>query len=582
VKSHYLKLSYGVYALLLAASHFVCPVALANLPPGWVDVDIGPPTDAGSATDDNGLWTVAGGGADIWNKADQFNFACANITGDGTIMAEVLSVQNTDSGSGWSKAGVMFRNNTSAGAVNVAIVVTPGNGVSLQWRNTAEGSSSYINVTGLTAPIWVALTRSGSKYSAFYSAAGQNWTQVGTTQVISMNSNNLAGLALSAHNDSALNTSTFTNVSVEVAPAVISLPAIMNLAVVNVQATAATLTGEVISAGGQNPWVTIFYGPTDCGTNAAIWANNIILSQQSGSYAFTVTGLATNTTYYFTALATNTAGRAWASPSKAFITLSSSGLRQNVMTYQYDNTRAGANTNEFLLTPANVNVNNFGRLFTYPVDGYVFAQALVATGVTIPDLGVHDVLYVVTENDTVYAFDADNYVPTPYWTNSLINAAAGIIPVPGAAANGNIQPEVGITATPVFDPVTGTLYVEARTQETSGTNVVYVHRLHALDIGTGQERTNYNSPAIISDTNYPGTGTPGQNDTDGAGHVLWNGVRENCRPALLLANGMVYLAYASPGDHPPYYGWVFAYDAHTLAQKGVFTTIPTPGTAASG
>ena len=578
MKSHYLKLPYGVYALLLAASHCFCPVAVASLPPGWTDVDIGSPTDAGSATDNNGLWTVAGGGADIWNEADQFNFASENVTGDGSIMAEVLTVQNTDPGSGWSKAGVMFRNDTSAGAVNAAVVVTPGNGVSFQWRNTVDGSSSYINVTGLTAPIWVALTRSGSNYSAFYSASGQNWTQVGSTQAITMSSNNLAGLAVSAHNDSDLNTSTFTNVSVEVAPPVISLPIITNLPVVNIQATAATLTGQVISTGNQNPLVTIFYGPTDGGTNVAVWANNIVLGQQSGIYAFTVTGLATNTIYYFTAMATNAAGSVWASTSKAFTTLSSSDLpTQNVTTYQYDNTRAGADTNEFLLTPANVNVNNFGRLFTYPVDGYVFAQALVVTNVTIPDKGEHDVLYVVTENDTVYAFDADNYVPTPYWTNSFIDAAAGIVPVPGAAANGNIQPEVGITATPVIDPAKGTLYVEARTQETSGTNVVYVHRLHALDIGTGQERTNYNSPVVISDTNYPGTGTPGQNDTDGAGHILWNGVRENCRPALLLANGMVYLAYASPGDHPPYYGWVFAYDAHTLEQKGVFNDDPNAG-----
>lgn len=250
---------------------------------------------------------------------------------------------------------------------------------------------------------------------------------------------------------------------------------------------------------------------------------------------------------------------------------------QSVLTFHYDNTRDGANTNESILTLNNVNPNDFGRLFTYPVDGYVFAQALIATNVTIPGQGTHDVLYVVTENDTVYAFDADKYVPTPYWTNSFLDPAAGIVAVPGGAAPGNIYPVMGITATPVIDPVTGTIYVEAKTQETSGTNVAYVHRLHALDISTGQERTNYNSPVVISCTNYPGTGTPGQNDTDGAGHILWNGLKEHCRPALLLANGMVYICYASPGDHPPYYGWVFAYDAHTLAQKGVFNDDPNAG-----
>ena len=135
---------------------------------------------------------------------------------------------------------------------------------------------------------------------------------------------------------------------------------------------------------------------------------------------------------------------------------------ESVLTFGYDNTRDGANTNEFVLAPQNVNVTNFGRLFTYLVDGYVFAQPLIATNVTIPGKGTHNVLCVATENDTVFAFDADNYVATPYWTNSFIDAAAGVAPVPGATANGNIYPVVGITSTPVIDPATGTLYVEAR------------------------------------------------------------------------------------------------------------------------
>ena len=115
------------------------------------------------------------------------------------------------------------------------------------------------------------------------------------------------------------------------------------------------------------------------------------------------------------------------------------------------------------------------------------------------------------------------------------------------------------------------------TQEITGNITNYVHRLHALDITTGEERTGYNSPVVISCNNYPGTGTPLQNDTDGAGHILWNGLKENCRPALLLANGMVFVAYASPGDHPPYYGWVFTFDARTLAQRAVFNDDPNAG-----
>ena len=110
----------------------------------------------------------------------------------------------------------------------------------------------------------------------------------------------------------------------------------------------------------------------------------------------------------------------------------------------------------------------------------------------------------------------------------------------------------------------------------SGGVTNYVHRLHALDLATGVERIN--SPVLIAATNYPGTGEPGiAGDTDGAGHVLWNPLRQNCRAALLLANGQVYIAYASPGDHPPYHGWIFAYDATTLAQTGVFNDTPSAG-----
>ena len=134
----------------------------------------------------------------------------------------------------------------------------------------------------------------------------------------------------------------------------------------------------------------------------------------------------------------------------------------------------------------------------------------------------------------------------------------------------------------MIDPATGTLYVEAFTKETSGTNVNYIHRLHALSIGTGLERADFNSPVVISCTNYPGAGTPGQNDVDGQGHILWNGLRETCRSALLLANDMIYICYASPGDHPPYYGWVFS-SMPTRSRKRVFSMmLPTRVMAGSG
>jgi PA14 domain/Chitobiase/beta-hexosaminidase C-terminal domain len=355
-------------------------------------------------------------------------------------------------------------------------------------------------------------------------------------------------------------------------------PVVTNLPATSVQVGSAVMNGQVVSIGNQIPTVTLYYGSTDGGTNAGAWSNQIVLGLQGGSFSYIAGGLSNNTTYYYTASATNLAGLAWAMPSASFTT----PALQAVYTYHYDNARSGANTNETVLTPANVNTNSFGKLFTYTVDGYVYAQALIATNVTIPGKGTHNILYVATENDTVYAFDADNYVPTPYWTNSFINSLAGITVVQDSdikSGYNNISPQAGITATPVIDPATGTIYAEAVTKEISGGITTIVHRLHALDISTGLERASYNSPMLIAYTNYPGVGYNGTNHVvyNGTNTLPWIGGRENARPALLLANGMVYICYSGFGDNTPYYGWVFSYDAHTLAQTGVFNTSPNSG-----
>ncbi len=187
--------------------------AKAGLPAGWSDTDIGSPADAGSATDTNGGWTVSGGGADIWGTADQFNFASKNFTCDGSISALVTGVQNSDPSSGWSKTGVMFRNDTTAGAINVFMAATAGQGVCFQYRNTTGGVSVNSQIYGINPPVWVQLVRSSDQYSGYYSLDGINWVQAGSTTTIEMNGAVLAGLAVSAHNNAALNTSTFTNVS---------------------------------------------------------------------------------------------------------------------------------------------------------------------------------------------------------------------------------------------------------------------------------------------------------------------------------------------------------------------------------
>jgi hypothetical protein len=198
--------------LLIVFLASLCP-ASAGLPGGWSDTDIGAPADAGSASYNTGVWTISGGGADIWNSADQFNFASQSFNCDGAVVALVTSVQNSDPGSGWSKTGVMFRNDTTPGAANVFMTATAGQGVAFQTRSTAGASSYNTQVSGISPPVWVKVVRSSDLFSGYYSFDGTNWIQVGSTTTIEMNGPALAGLAVCAHNNAALNTSTFAQVS---------------------------------------------------------------------------------------------------------------------------------------------------------------------------------------------------------------------------------------------------------------------------------------------------------------------------------------------------------------------------------
>ena len=178
-------------------------------------------------------------------------------------------------------------------------------------------------------------------------------------------------------------------------------------------------------------------------------------------------------------------------------------------------------------------------------------------------------VYVVTENDSVYAFDADGTTSTPLWQTSFINPAAGITTVPSGdvydnGGTANIGPVIGITSTPVIDPSagTGTIFVLAVTKE----NGSWVHRLHALDITSGAERAN--SPVQIQAT-VPGTGYDSVN-----GQVTFSSRRQLQRPALLLLNGLVYITFGSYADIDPYHGWIFAYNETSLQQTYVYNVSP--------
>ena len=233
--------------------------------------------------------------------------------------------------------------------------------------------------------------------------------------------------------------------------------------------------------------------------------------------------------------------------------------------YRNDNFRTGQNLAETVLTPSTVKASQFGLQFTDTIDGYAYAEPLYVPAVAIPGMGTHNVVYVATENDSVYAFDADASGPA-LWHTSFINPQANppITAVPSTDIGcGDLVPIIGITATPVIDSTSGTMYVVSKEKFGPGN---YRQRLHALDITTGLERSK--SPVTITATS-PGTASDGNGTT-----VPFNPLTQLGRPALTLSNGIVYLAFASHCDIDPFHGWVLGYDETKLTQEVVFNSTP--------
>ncbi|HKD65653.1 MAG TPA: hypothetical protein VKB84_02345 [Candidatus Binataceae bacterium] len=239
-----------------------------------------------------------------------------------------------------------------------------------------------------------------------------------------------------------------------------------------------------------------------------------------------------------------------------------SGCQSDVLTYHNDNQRTGQYLAEKILTPLNVNSTKFGKLFVMSVDGKVDAEPLYKGGVSIPGHGTHNVIYVATEHDSVYAFDAD-VAGSPLWRKSMIPPDE--IPSDDRSCN-QVVPEIGVTSTPVIDPNAGphgTIYVVAMSR--NGVRA-YFQRLHALDTTTGAEE--FGGPVTVM-AKFPGTG-----DNSSHGMVLFDPAKYKDRAGLLLTGGLVYTAWSSHCDSRPYTGWVIAYDQNTLAQRSILNITP--------
>jgi hypothetical protein len=233
----------------------------------------------------------------------------------------------------------------------------------------------------------------------------------------------------------------------------------------------------------------------------------------------------------------------------------------NVTTYHNDNARTGQNLSETILTPSNVNSSSFGKLFVITVDGKVDAQPLYLTQVSIPNQGMHNVLYLATEHGSVYGLDADS--GKALWQVSML---AGGETTSDDHGCGQITPEIGVTSTPVIDPKAGphgTIYVVAMSKDGSGS---YHQRLHALDVTTGAEE--FSGPQNIQ-ASFPGNG-----DNSSGGKVVFAPGQYAERAGLLLQNGVVYTAWTSHCDFRPYTGWIMGFDQSTLAQVNVLNVTP--------
>lgn len=319
-------------------------------------------------------------------------------------------------------------------------------------------------------------------------------------------------------------------------------------ATLTVTAAAVTVTSIAVSpstasiAAGTTQQFTANASYSD-GTKGALasgvtWASSNTAAATVGSDGL-ATGVAAGTT-------TITAAADGFTATAALAVTVAANAAVNITTWHVDTSRSGLNGRETILTPANVTAATFGKLFSCPVDGYVYGAPLILSNQTING-ATHNVLYVATENDSVYAYDSDTCGGgTPLWKVSLLRS--GETPL----ADETIKPYAGVTSTPTIDPATGTIYVLSAQQSSSGGTF----RLNALDVTTGAQK--FGGPVTINAS----VAATNSDSVDGVQTLTTSCLQ---RAALLLANGNVYIGF---GDC--HSGWLLAYSASTLAQVGVF------------
>jgi hypothetical protein len=327
--------------------------------------------------------------------------------------------------------------------------------------------------------------------------------------------------------------------------------------------------GSSVVAGSQQQQfsATVNGDPKNLGVT---WAVDGIAGGNASSGAISSTGLYTPPAIAGTHTVTATS---IADTSKtATVTLGVTDL-PGILTYHYNLARDGVNSREYAFTAANVNKNTFGKLFSCPVDGAVYTEPLWIPALNVNG-SVHNVVFVATQHDSLYAFDADTSPCQQLWHVNLLDSAHGatagetsVLWSDVGSGYKDIYPEIGVTGTPVIDPSTSTIYLISKS-ENSGP--IFHQRLHAIDLMTGNEK--FSAPVNISAT------VAGSGDGSSGGALSFNPQSQNVRSALALVNGVVYICWASHEDTFPYHGWILGYNAANVQQQtGIFNSSPNGG-----
>jgi hypothetical protein len=519
-----------------APSAALSVTTLKASPAAWSGGDIGSVAAAGSSTVSGGTFTIKGSGVDIWGTADSFQFESQPFTGNGSISARVVSQTNTNV---WAKAGVMFRATLAAASSFAAVVVSAGSGSLIEARTGTGAAAVGIRGPAVKAPYWVRLIRSGNLLTGYVSADGKTWTAIGN-YTVPMASQVHVGLAVTSHANGVLNTAVFDNVVISTAPQVSVAPRFAALTLGASQQFTATVTNT------SNTAVTWHVNGV---TGGSATTGTI---DTTGRYTAPAKLTASPTSY--TIAAVSVQDTTVSASAQAIV--SNPGAAVDVATYKNDLVRSGLNPHETTLTPANVRSATFGLLRVLPGDGPVYAQPLYLSMLNVAGIA-HNVVFVATEHNSVYAYDADT--GAKLWQSTLTPTGET---TSDARSCDLISPEIGVTATPVIDRTAGphgTIYLVAMTKDSSGG---YHQRIHALDVTTGREL--FNGPAEIQAT-YPITG---------GGTTTFDPGAYKDRAGLLLLHGEIYTTWASHCDNTPYGGWIIAYDGTTLVRSRILNVAP--------